>query len=109
MIRLFIFTDRTLKILVLIRWSSEITKDDCKLSVIRAFGCMIFKILKSVTLHAPYKGDSKKMRRLAMALTLAFALSNTALAGEIHTTGIVAPPQDSSVLTVILTILSVVS
>ena len=50
------------------------------------------------------------MRRLVMTLALAFALSNTVLAGEIHTTGIVAPPQDSGVITtVILTILSVVS
>jgi hypothetical protein len=49
------------------------------------------------------------MRRLAMALALACALSNSALAGEIHTTGIVAPQDSSVITTVILTILSIVS
>ena len=32
------------------------------------------------------------MRRLALAITLACALSGTARAGEIHPTGAVAPP-----------------
>jgi hypothetical protein len=50
------------------------------------------------------------MKRFAIAITLACALSSTALAGQIPTTDAPAPaPQQSSVVvTVILTILGVV-
>jgi hypothetical protein len=37
------------------------------------------------------------MRRLALAIVLACALSGGARAGEIHTTGAVAPPTPSTV------------
>lgn len=47
------------------------------------------------------------MKRLAMALALACALSTTALAGDVPSTGS-APQPPSTVVTVILTILSIV-
>lgn len=53
------------------------------------------------------------MKRFLLAIALACALSGTALAGEIHSTGAPAPapaPQASSpvVVTIILTIIRVV-
>lgn len=39
------------------------------------------------------------MRRFALAIALAFVLSGVARAGEIHSTGVVAPPAPSSVTT----------
>ena len=75
------------------------------------------------------KGETDKMRRLALAIALACVLSGVARAGEIHSTGVVAPPpppstvnggrgdpyhrcdrlrNQSTVLTIILTIISIV-
>lgn len=69
--------------------------------------CTILPLLP-VTLHTPCKGDSKKMRRLVSALTLVCVLGNTALAGEVHTTGITATQNPNPIATVILTILSAI-
>ena len=43
------------------------------------------------------KGETDKMRRLALAIALACALSGVVRAGEIHTTGAVATPTPSTV------------
>lgn len=48
------------------------------------------------------------MRRLVSALTLVCVLGNTALAGEVHTTGITATQNPNPIATVILTILSAI-
>ena len=52
------------------------------------------------------------MRRLALAIVLACALSGMAHAGEIHTTGAVAPQQppqaSSSIVVIVLTIMGIV-
>jgi hypothetical protein len=52
------------------------------------------------------------MRRLALAIVLACALSGVAHAGEIHTTGAVAPqqppPAPSSIVVIVLTIMGIV-
>ena len=72
------------------------------------------------------KGETDKMRRLALAIALACVLSGMAHAGEIHSTGAVAPPTpgeihttgragevpstggETTVLTIILTLISIV-
>ena len=76
------------------------------------------------------KGETDKMRRLALATALACVLSGMAHAGEIHTTGAVAAPtpgeihstgeavtgeipstggtDSTTVLTIILTLVSIV-
>src|SRR5690348_11856784 len=43
------------------------------------------------------KGETDKMRRLALAIAMACVLSGVIHAGEIHTTGAVAPPPPSTV------------
>jgi hypothetical protein len=43
------------------------------------------------------KGETGKMRRLALTMTLACVLSGAVRAGEIHTTGAVAMPTPSPV------------
>jgi hypothetical protein len=43
------------------------------------------------------KGETGKMRRLALTITLACALSNVVRAGEIPSTGVVATPTPSPV------------
>lgn len=52
------------------------------------------------------------MRRLALAIVLACALSGVAHAGEIHTTGAVAPQQPpqapSSIVVIVLTLMGIV-
>jgi hypothetical protein len=66
------------------------------------------------------KGETDKMRRLALAIVLACALSGAARAGEIHTTGVarageihstgvVAPqqPLSSAIAVIVLTIISI--
>ncbi len=48
------------------------------------------------------------MKRFAMALLLACALSSMALAGDIPSTGAPAPQSSSTVVTVIVAILGIV-
>ena len=71
------------------------------------------------------KGETGKMRRLALAIALACVLSGAARAGEIHTTGAAATPSttttgeihgtsetetqaSSTILTIIVTLFSTV-
>jgi hypothetical protein len=42
-----------------------------------------------------FKGEIKKMKRLALAIALACVLSGSALAGDIHSTGEPAPGETS--------------
>jgi len=78
--------------------------------------------------HPQLKGENDRMRHLALALVLACVLACTARAGEIHTTGAVAPPattpvtitgevpatgetaseESSTILAIILTLISIV-
>ena len=78
--------------------------------------------------HPRLKGETDKMKRLALAIVLACALSGVVQAGEIHTTGAVAPPppqpltaaeeihttaatapeEPSTLLTIILTLIDIV-
>lgn len=49
------------------------------------------------------------MKRFALAVALACALSSTTLAGDVHTAGSPAPPASSPVITtVVLTIIRIV-
>ena len=43
------------------------------------------------------KGETDKMRRLALVIALACLLSGVARAGEIHTTGAVTPPTSGEI------------
>jgi hypothetical protein len=67
---------------------------------------MLFPL--QVVLHRlNFKGETS-MKRFAMALVLACALSGTALAGDVPSTGSASQPP-STVVAVILTILSIVA
>ena len=52
------------------------------------------------------------MRRLALAIVLACVVSGVVHAGEIHTTGVVAPqqppPAPSSLVVIVLTIMDII-
>jgi hypothetical protein len=48
------------------------------------------------------------MKRFVIAIALACAISGTALAGDIHSTGASEPPASSPVVPVILTIINIV-
>lgn len=55
-------------------------------------GCFLASGLASSDL----KGETDKMRRLALVIALSCTLSGAARAGEIHSTGVVASPQPST-------------
>jgi hypothetical protein len=52
------------------------------------FSCQLAGILN-------LKGETDKMRHLALAIALACALSGVVRAGEIHSTGAIAPPGET--------------